>query len=178
MIGFIYIWRDRKHNRYYVGAHWGTEDDGYVCSSSWMKRAYEKRPEDFKRRILERFTDRSKSDEIEHRWLQMIKPEELKGLRYYNFNNFRFGHWSSDERSRMTVGQKISKSKTGKSRSQETRDRISATRIRNKCPGWQKGVIPWNKGKSTPQEIRDKISRAKMINSQKETPHERQEADQ
>ncbi len=27
--GFIYLWRDRKHNRYYLGSHWGSEDDGY-----------------------------------------------------------------------------------------------------------------------------------------------------
>lgn len=26
--GFVYIWRDRKYNRYYIGCHWGREDDG------------------------------------------------------------------------------------------------------------------------------------------------------
>ena len=31
--GFVYIWFDRKHKRYYIGCHWGHEDDGYVCSS-------------------------------------------------------------------------------------------------------------------------------------------------
>lgn len=38
--GFVYIWRDKKHNRYYIGCHWGTTDDGYICSSPWMKQAY------------------------------------------------------------------------------------------------------------------------------------------
>ena len=52
--GFIYIWRDRKHKRYYIGSHWGTEDDGYICSSPWMSQAYKHRPNDFKRRILQR----------------------------------------------------------------------------------------------------------------------------
>jgi hypothetical protein len=114
MTGFIYIWRDKKKNRYYVGSHWGAEDDGYVCSSTWMLQAYEKRPEDFRRRILERFDDRTKINDIEHRWLQMIKPEELKGKRYYNFKNFRFGHWSADENSRLTVKEKISKAGLGR----------------------------------------------------------------
>ena len=49
--GFIYLWRDRKHNRYYVGCHWGTTDDEYICSSRWMKQAYKHRPYDFKRKI-------------------------------------------------------------------------------------------------------------------------------
>ena len=36
--GFVYIWYDRKHKRYYIGCRWGTENDGYICSSSWMKK--------------------------------------------------------------------------------------------------------------------------------------------
>ena len=35
--GFIYIWYDRKHQRYYLGRHWGTENDGYICSSNKMR---------------------------------------------------------------------------------------------------------------------------------------------
>lgn len=50
--GFVYIWRDRKHKRYYIGSHWGTPDDGYICSSPWMRQAYKHRPLDFKRRVL------------------------------------------------------------------------------------------------------------------------------
>ena len=50
--GFVYIWFDKKHRRYYVGCHWGNEYDGYVCSSSWMNQAYRIRPQDFKRRII------------------------------------------------------------------------------------------------------------------------------
>ena len=56
--GFVYIWRDRKHKRYYVGSHWGTETDQYICSSSWMKNAYKRRPQDFKRRVVARVAHR------------------------------------------------------------------------------------------------------------------------
>jgi len=92
--GFVYLWFDRKHKRYYVGSHWGTEDDGYVCSSKWMRTSYKKRPQDFKRRILSRvYTNREDLINEEQRWLNMIKPSEIAGRnghgkpstsRYYN----------------------------------------------------------------------------------------------
>lgn len=108
--GFVYIWRDHKHKRYYIGSHWGTIDDGYVCSSSWMMAAYKKRPKDFSRRIL--FTnvnDRTVVINEEYRLLTMIKPDEL-GSKYYNLTQHRNGHWSTDSHKRLTVGQKISSS--------------------------------------------------------------------
>jgi len=93
MSGFVYIWRDRKHARYYIGSHWGDEDDGYVCSSKWMMQAYKRRPQDFKRKILARI-DLSRKDLLveEARWLSMIKPQEIK-KRYYNINIGKIGHW-------------------------------------------------------------------------------------
>jgi len=83
--GFIYLWRDRKNNRYYIGCHWGLPDDGYICSSDWMRRAYRNRPNDFKRRVLEVVvTTRSDLFLREYAWLSLIKDNEL-GKRYYNF---------------------------------------------------------------------------------------------
>lgn len=145
MIGFIYIWRDRKKNRYYVGSHWGEENDGYICSSTWLKQAYKKRPQDFKRRILERFEDRTKTNEIEHRWLQMIRPEELR-VRYYNLCNFRFGHWSTDECSRLTVGQKISLKVRGRQWTEEQKRKL-------------RGRIPKNKGIPMSEERKANLSK-------------------
>lgn len=82
--GIIYLWFDRKHKRYYIGRHWGNENDGYICSSTWMKSSYNRRKEDFKRRILGRiFTSQEDLIKEEQRWLNMIKPEEC-GIRYYN----------------------------------------------------------------------------------------------
>ena len=112
--GFVYVWMDKKKGRFYVGSHWGHEKDGYVCSSRWMRNAYKRRPGDFKRRIVFRTIVREDLLPEEGRWLQMIKREEL-GVRYYNLNATVLpGHWSSDERSRMTVGQKLSVAGTGK----------------------------------------------------------------
>jgi len=95
--GFVYIWYDKKHKRYYIGAHWGTEDDGYICSSKWMKDSYKRRPQDFKRKILKsNIIDKKILLNEEYVWLSKIKDEEL-GKRYYNLHNHHFNHWSSDE---------------------------------------------------------------------------------
>ena len=106
--GFVYIWRDRKHKRYYIGAHWGTENDGYICSSSWMMNAYNRRKEDFKRRILKRiYTDKKDMFLEEQKYLNMVKDEEL-GKKYYNLNK-TWQHWSSDEDRTLSVKEKIRK---------------------------------------------------------------------
>jgi hypothetical protein len=96
--GFIYIWRDKKHKRYYIGCHWGREDDGYICSSSWMKQAYEKRSQDFKRRILKtNIFDKNQTLLEEQYWLNMIKKEEIKPIskypRYYNLQIINNKKW-------------------------------------------------------------------------------------
>lgn len=100
--GFVYIWRDRKHKRYYIGCHWGTEDDGYICSSKWMLLAYKRRQEDFKRRILSKiYTNKKDMFKEENHWLSMIKNEELK-TKYYNVTT-KWEHWaSSTDRERST----------------------------------------------------------------------------
>lgn len=106
--GFVYIWFDKKHKRYYIGSHWGREDDGYICSSRWMRNAYKRRPWDFKRRILSRVVS-TRGDLLseEHRWLQKISKEDL-GNKYYNLTNHLNGHWSSDEQKTKTLKQKLS----------------------------------------------------------------------
>lgn len=106
--GFIYIWRDRKHKRYYVGCHWGNEDDGYVCSSVWMKNSYNRRKNDFKRRIVKKiYTNKKDMFLEEQRYLDMIKDDEIK-VRYYNLNK-TWSHWLSDENKNLSVREKISK---------------------------------------------------------------------
>jgi hypothetical protein len=133
--GFVYIWYDRKHKKYYIGCRWGNENDGYICSSPWMKQGYKHRPQDFKRKILSKiFSNKKDLLQEEYKWLSKIKTEEL-GKRYYNLHNHHFGHWSSIEQSRLTIGQKISKAHKsnpnhgywakGKILSEETKKKIS-----------------------------------------------------
>lgn len=91
--GFVYVWYDIKKKMFYVGSHWGTEDDGYICSSDRMRKSYRRRPDDFKRRIISRVWS-SKKDllDLEYSFLSLIKEEEL-GQKYYNLTKHRNGHW-------------------------------------------------------------------------------------
>jgi hypothetical protein len=91
-IGFVYIWMDLKYQRFYIGSHWGTLNDGYVCSSRSMKFNYLKRPHTFKRRILETTKDRNSLLEREYKWLSKIPRVEL-GKKYYNlYSNYSKFH--------------------------------------------------------------------------------------
>lgn len=105
--GFIYIWFDRKRKMFYIGCHWGTINDGYICSSNRMRDAYRRRPIDFKRRILKIVYERQSLHEEEFRWLSYIRDDEL-GVKYYNLRKHQWGHWSTDQDRRMSIGQKIS----------------------------------------------------------------------
>jgi hypothetical protein len=107
--GFVYIWYDRYRKRFYIGCHWGAENDGYICSSSNMLKAYKRRPHDFKRRILKRiYTNKKDLLEEEYKWLLLIKDEELR-VKYYNLHNHHFGHWTiKDMDSKRTTLQKMS----------------------------------------------------------------------
>ena len=155
--GFVYIWFDRKHRRFYIGSHWGTEQDGYICSSRWMRKSYKRRPIDFKRRVIAIVHDRKLLLEEEHRWLSMIPKEEL-GRSYYNLTHHKNGHWAANSDSR-TVAQKISDSHkndpnwgawwVGKKQTDEHRQKHSkAKKGRRLSPSteFKQGDIPWHKG--------------------------------
>lgn len=105
--GFVYIWYNIKNKKYYIGCHWGNENDGYICSSVRMNRSYKKYPENFKRKIISRvYTNRKDLFEEENKWLSKIKPEEL-GKKYYNLVNFS-AHWTTDELKYFETKNKIS----------------------------------------------------------------------
>ena len=151
--GFVYIWRDRKHKRYYIGCHWGTVDDGYICSSNWMRDAYKRRPEDFKRRILKtNIFSKKETFESEQYYFNMIKPEELR-LRYYNLN-IKLKHWLIDDQNTLSTKLKMmgNTNHTGKLASEETKRKMSEAR---------KGKPSPNKGKIFTKEEREKSSLSK-----------------
>ena len=91
--GYVYLWFDVKAKLYYIGGHYGQVNDSYICSNTMMKRAYKKRPDTFRLKILEyTYSDTKALREAEQRWLNMIKDEELYWtpniysgtVRYYN----------------------------------------------------------------------------------------------
>lgn len=157
--GFVYIWYDRKHRRYYIGCRWGRETDGYICSSRWMRNAFKRRPEDFKRRILETgITDRVMLLEREYEWLRQIDKSEL-GSKYYNLYNHHFGHWSSDEYLRNRISASLSERHRGKSFSPATQ--FKSGECRSPETQFTKGQVAHNKGQQTSEETRAKQSAAK-----------------
>ncbi len=91
MSGFIYIWHDTIKSRFYLGSHYGSPDDGYVGSGTYFKRAYNKRPTTFKRRIIQ-IVNGTKDDllQAEQLWLNLIEDAQL-GKRYYNLKKVAKG---------------------------------------------------------------------------------------
>jgi hypothetical protein len=165
--GFVYIWYDKKRKMFYIGCHWGTETDGYICSSNRMRDAYRRRPQDFKRRIIKQiYSNRKELLNEEHKLLSMIKDEEL-GKKYYNLQKKHFGHWSTDEYKKEKVIkiikgnknrlgkpksieeiEKIKKSLTGRKRSEESKQKQSNYWIGYKQPKQQtEKISAANRGK-------------------------------
>ena len=165
--GFVYIWHDKKHKRYYIGCRWGSVDDGYICSSRWMRNSYRRRPSDFKRRIIETYIhDRTTLLEREYYWLSMIGDEEI-GKKYYNLSKKHFGHWTTDTNQRKTISEKISAANkgrkgtwTGKHLPEETRAKISQSLTGNKHSEETKAKRNANRHHEYNQKFRNKMSLA------------------
>lgn len=173
--GFIYIWFDKKRKMYYIGCHWGTIDDGYICSSNRMRDAYRRRPNDFKRRILKRNIERTLLLEEEYKWLQMIPESEL-GTKYYNLSKHHFGHWSQNPKQVMSMRERNLGENNpmfgkpswirGKTHTEETKEKIRAKRANQiitddtckKISESHKGEKNHFYGKKHSEEARKKMS--------------------
>lgn len=115
-----------------------------------MRNAHKRRPDDFRRRILEFVEDREKLNDRENAWLSRINDEEL-GKRYYNLYNRKTNHWSRYEGKKKAVAekcrltyystpvevrkeraQKIASKLKGRTQSEEAKNKLSAHIIKNK----------------------------------------------
>lgn len=114
---------------YYVGSHWGHEEDGYICSSNRMRNAYRRRPTDFKRRVIYReYKSNISLRENEAHWLRMISQEEL-GTKYYNLTTNVLIAGNQASMSNETK-EKIRRAMTGRKLSFETKTRMSESQKR------------------------------------------------
>ena len=157
--GFIYIWYDSKRKMYYIGCHWGTENDGYICSSRRMRDAYRRRPQDFKKRIIQKNIDRDNLLSEEHKWLQLISDEEL-GVKYYNLHKHHFGHWSIDDRTNLTIKQKLSEASKNLHKNSEYREKYLEGRkkLPPRSEEAKRKTATANTGKKRTEETKRKIS--------------------
>jgi len=162
--GFVYIWRDRKCNRYYIGAHWGTENDGYICSSTWMRNSYKRRPQDFKRRILYKSDDKINTFEKEMLILNHIKEEEL-GKKYYNicvfskYNKYirKFSNEIVEKHKKTNIGRVVSDQTKEKIRQSLLGKQHTIERRINQSIA-QKKLNRWN-GNNNPSKIPDLLEK-------------------
>jgi hypothetical protein len=179
--GFIYIWYDKKHKKYYVGRHWGTEVDGYVCSSNNMRHNYRYRPHDFKRRIIKKIYDKDLLVEEEQRYLNMIKPEECK-IKYYNVSLKSNVPTMRGKKHSKETKEKIRQSNTGKIHSEETKEKLRQINLGKKhseetkqkmrdnhnrnydCKIFKSKISQARKGKPLSEEHKKKLSLAKIGN--------------
>lgn len=164
--GFVYIWYDRWRKMFYIGCHWGKEDDGYICSSNRMRDAYRRRPDDFKRRVVFRTNEsREVLLDVEDKWLKLIKEKEI-GKKYYNIRVHKFGHWSANKDLSLSVGAKISASPLrrkkisealrGKKHSEETKKKLREINLGKKHSEETKLKISMNHGRIYDDEFREK----------------------
>jgi len=158
--GFIYLWYDRKRKMFYLGCHWGTKNDGYICSSNRMRDAYRRRPQDFKRRIVQTNIERNALLDEEYKWLKLINEHEL-GKRYYNLRQHRWGHWSTDTNNSLPIRQKLSNA---------MKKRIEQGNYLNSSH-WKKGNEPWNKGKTIGPQEQEVIEKRANSNRKKRGPY-------
>lgn len=159
--GYVYLWYDTKAKLFYLGGHKGKVKDSYICSNKMMLRAYKKRPETFRFKVLEYVNgDNSVLREAEQRWLNMIKDEELywtpniynKTVKYYNKKKCSSGGNGSANKGKShpawNKGLKLDK------------------------PAWNKGLkgyqVGWNKGQ---KGIKPHSEETKLIMSQKKTEY-------
>ena len=111
--GYIYLWYDTRAKLFYLGGHKGKVEDSYVCSNKMMLRAYRKRPETFKLKILEYVNgDNKVLREAEQRWLNLIHDKELywtlniynKTVKYYNQKKQSSGGNGSANKGNSNIG--------------------------------------------------------------------------
>eukprot|EP00397_Hematodinium_sp_SG-2012_P020430 GEMP01021049.1.p1 GENE.GEMP01021049.1~~GEMP01021049.1.p1 ORF type:complete len:315 (-),score=31.39 GEMP01021049.1:1568-2512(-) len=113
--GYVYLWYDRKQRKLCIGSHHkpscsASVWDGYLTSTGHCKKEIEKRPYDFRFRILEYNVDIDcvkRTQALEQKWLDKIPEGQLEGqrnTRYFNQCRFAGGGASMDS----SVAAKIS----------------------------------------------------------------------
>lgn len=148
---FLYCWTDNKTNKIYVGAHKGTQDDGYICSSKIMLEQYKQRPDDFSRQVIAEGLCKD-IFKLEKRILvsENVKCNEA----YYNMNNGG-GYWDFKLKAQTEEHkQKIRESKLGiklpESHKNSIRNAMNRPDVKAKQKESHAGQTPWNKGLSNP----------------------------
>ena len=128
MSGFVYKWIDTSNDMYYIGSHKGFPDDGYTGSGKFFKRAYSKRKDFFKRKIIyigEHFR------ELEEFILEELDSKNDK--QSYNLKNCAIGGPTrTGMKNSLSHRKKLSKANKGKKLKKETKDKLRLVNLGKK----------------------------------------------
>tara|TARA_R110000822_G_scaffold82432_1_gene194993 strand:+ start:345 stop:926 length:582 start_codon:yes stop_codon:yes gene_type:complete len=109
----------------YIGAHKGSTEDGYVCSSKLVIEQYNKNPKDWTRQIIAEGTF---SDMIQFETKILKADNAARNPVYYNQHNGDGKFYCKGVTAETRL--KISRSHIGKKASAETRKKLSESRKR------------------------------------------------
>jgi hypothetical protein len=101
---FVYLWKNKRNRKMYVGSHEGELDDGYIGSGVHFKKAYKKEPENFERVILSVWETREEMMKAEE--LYLIENNCANSDIYYNLCNvsgggYLHGHLTNEQREKI-----------------------------------------------------------------------------
>ena len=140
--GFVYKWINTKNNKWYIGSHAGTVDDGYIASGVLIKKALKKYGlESFTRDILYQGTEFRKYEEK-----VLIETDAANDPLSYNLKNRSIGGdpWLGRKETPeykeylKKIGHPGEKNPMfGKTHTDEIKRRMSEQKL---------GKVAWNKG--------------------------------
>jgi|GEM_PF-1595218 len=133
MIGFVYCWKNKLNGKKYIGLHVGKEEDSYIGSGKYFKRAIEKYGiENFERTILYREYD--SVDNLYKKEFEFINEmNAVFSNEYYNLTNYdpKIKNITQGNGKRIQseeTKEKIRQSRLGSKASVETKKKMSETR--------------------------------------------------
>ena len=137
--GFVYEWINKINNKYYIGSHKGTPDDGYTSSGIAIRKAFKKYGIDnFTRHVFLCNNYREEEDRALKRKDAMNDPMS------YNMKNDAIGGFEHINENGLNPSYPgMIKPK----HSEESKKKMSQS---------HKGCIPWNKGKTGVQVVWNK----------------------
>jgi len=118
--GFVYRWYDVSNDKFYIGSHKGTTDDGYLGGGVLFRRAYAKRPESFIREIM--YTG---VNYREYEQTILDYEDAASNEQFYNLVNYAWGGSPKGIAKKHSTRLKMSKAAKGKPKSKKHCENVS-----------------------------------------------------
>jgi len=131
-IGIVYRWVNIENQKWYIGSHFGTLDDGYISSGKIFLAAYKKHQNKMMRQILYIGPDCRKAEEF---YLMLLNA--ARDRQSYNMKNTAMGGGVPVENLSAETRAKISEALRRRKRkplTEEQRKKISVTLTGRKLP--------------------------------------------